>query len=45
MQLISQILNAFNKNEYTFGIFIDLRKAFHAVIHNILLKKLSKKKT
>ena len=40
IQLISQILDAFNENKYTLGIFIDLAKAFHTVDHDILLKKL-----
>ena len=40
IQLISQILNAFNENKYTLGIFIDLSKAFDTVDHDILLKKL-----
>ena len=40
IQLISQILDAFNENKYTLGIFIDLSKAFDTVDHNILLKKL-----
>ena len=40
IQLISQILNAFNENKCTLGIFIDLSKAFDNVDHNILLKKL-----
>ena len=40
IQLISQILDAFNESKYTLGIFIDLSKAFDTVDHNILLKKL-----
>ena len=40
IQLISQILDAFNENKYTLGIFIDLSKAFDTVDHDILLKKL-----
>ena len=36
MQLISQILHAFSKNEYTPGIFIDLSKVFNTVDHDIL---------
>ena len=34
MQLISQILHAFSKNEYTPGIFIDLSKVFNTVDHD-----------
>ena len=39
IQLISQILNAFNENKYTLGILIDLSKAFDTADHNVLLKK------
>ena len=40
VQLISQILDAFDENKYTLGIFIDLSKAFDTADHDILLKKL-----
>ena len=40
IQLISQILNAFNENKYPLGIAIDLSEAFDTVNHDILLKKL-----
>ena len=40
IELISQILDAFNENKYALGIFIDLSKVFDTVDHNILLKKL-----
>ena len=40
IQLISQILDAFNEDKYTLGIFIYLSKTFDTVDHNILLKKL-----
>ena len=40
IQLISQILDAFNENKYTLGIFIDLTNAFHTVDHDVLLKRL-----
>ena len=40
IQLISQILRAFNENKYTIGTFIDLSKAFDPVDHHLLLQKL-----
>ena len=40
IQLISQILDAFNENKYTKGIFIVLSKAFDTVDHDVPLKKL-----
>ena len=39
-QLVDQIYEAFEKNEYTLGVFIDLSKAFNTVDHLILLRKL-----
>ena len=38
IQLISQILNAFNENKYTLVILIDLSQEFAIVDHDILLK-------
>ena len=40
LQLVDQILESSERNEYTIGVFIDLSKAFDAVNDNILLKKL-----
>ena len=40
IQLIDQINNCFEKNHFTLGISIDLKKAFDNVDHAILIKKL-----
>ena len=40
IQLISQILQAFNENNHITGTFIDLSKAFDTVDHHLLLQKL-----
>ena len=40
VQLVDQILESFEYNKYTLGVFIDSYKAFDAVDHSILLKKL-----
>ena len=39
-RLVDQIYEAFEKNEYTLGGFIDLSKAFDIADHPILLRKL-----
>ena len=37
---IDKLLNNINENKITCSIFLDLRKAFDSVNHQILLKKL-----
>ena len=39
LQLVQQINQPFQKSESTFGVFVDLSKAFDTVDHQILLKK------
>ena len=40
IQLVDQISNSFEKNYFTFDVFMDLSKAFETVDHVILIKKL-----
>ena len=37
---LRDIASSFEKGEYTFGVFIDLDKAFNTVDHQILIQKL-----
>ena len=41
LELSDEILNSFEKNNFTVGVFIDLSKAFDTVNHDVLIKKLS----
>ena len=38
---LSHVLNSFNKRTFCIALFLDLRKAFDTVDHNVLLYKLS----
>ena len=40
LQIVDQIHNNFEQNNFTLGVFIDLSKAFDIADNNILLKKL-----
>ena len=40
VQLVDQIIESFENNIYTLGVFIELLKAFDTVDHSILLKNL-----
>ena len=37
--MVDQIFKAFENNEHTLGVFIDLSKAFNTVNHSTLLRK------
>ena len=40
MELVENITNAMDNGKFTIGVFIDLKKAFDTVDHNILVTKL-----
>lgn len=42
MESIEEITNAIEKNQYAIGIFIDLKKAFDTINHDILINKLER---
>ena len=42
MESIERITDAIDNHQYAIGIFIDLRKAFDTINHNILINKLEK---
>ena len=39
LDLVEEITTSFENNKYTIGLFIDLKKAFDTVDHDILCKK------
>ena len=39
LQLVEQISQSFEKNEFTLGVFVDLSKVFDTIDHQILMKK------
>lgn len=43
IDLVEEISNNIEKQKYSLAIFIDLKKAFDTIDHNILIKKLGKK--
>ena len=40
LELVEEITNSLENNKYAIGVFIDLKKAFDTVDHDILCKKL-----
>ncbi len=42
LHVINTISTALNENKYCIGLFLDFKKAFDSVTHDILLKKLEK---
>ena len=41
-ELIEEITNATDKNKYAVRVFIDLKKAFDTINHEILISKLER---
>ena len=42
LSLVDYLINSIEVNKLTYGIFLDISKAFETIDHNILLSKLYK---
>ena len=42
IESVEEISNSIDQKQYTVGIFIDLKKAFDTINHDILLSKLER---
>ena len=40
LELVEEITNSLRNNKYSIGVFIDLKKAFNTVDHDVLVKKI-----
>lgn len=42
IELIEEVTNSTDKKKYAVGVFIDLKKAFDIINHDILLNKMER---
>lgn len=42
MEVTEEISSAIDEKECTVGVFIDLKKAFNTIDHNLLMRKLDR---